>query len=81
METFKTEIINTENLTGLCDLLNRIPEDTWENPVRINMCDLPTFGGEDPGDTDEIWSWDKQNLLLCNQENGRGYKIYPRGTL
>ena len=26
--------------------------------------DLPTFGGDEPEDTMEVWSWDEDNLLI-----------------
>lgn len=26
--------------------------------------DLPTFGGDEPADTQEIWSWDATHLLV-----------------
>ena len=29
-----------------------------------NLDDLPTFGGETPDDTSEIWSWDETRLLV-----------------
>lgn len=37
---------------------------------------LPTFGGEEPADTDEIWSWDADSLLVgsCASE----LEIIPR---
>lgn len=38
----------------------------WEN--------LPTFGGAEPDDTAEIWSWDEQRLLA-----GWDLEIVPRG--
>ena len=33
------------------------PDNHWR-------CDLPTFGGEPPADTDAIWSWDERHLLV-----------------
>ena len=32
--------------------------------------DLPTFGGDEPNDTSEIWSWDNTRLIVgtCNND-------------
>ena len=30
----------------------------------IDWTSLPTFGGEEPADTSEIWSWDERRLLI-----------------
>lgn len=29
-----------------------------------DLCDLPNFGGKEPEDTSEIWSWDEKRLLV-----------------
>jgi hypothetical protein len=42
---------------------------------QIHLEDLPTFGGDEPKCTLEIYSWDKERLLV-NQ--GRGFKIVGR---
>ncbi len=31
--------------------------------------DLPTFGGETPEDTQEIWSWDETRLMVGTDTN------------
>lgn len=38
--------------------------------------DLPTFGGDWPNDTREVWSWDKRSLIVgrCVDE----LQIVPR---
>jgi hypothetical protein len=37
---------------------------------------MPTFGGEEPEDTSEVWSWDEYNLLIgCGVDD---LKIVPR---
>lgn len=36
---------------------------------------LPTFGGEAPADTREVWSWDETRLLVGS---GRDLEIVPR---
>lgn len=30
----------------------------------IDWASLPTFGGDEPADTTEIWSWDETRLLV-----------------
>ena len=32
--------------------------------LRFDDGDLPTFGGEEPDDTSEVWSWDETRLLV-----------------
>ena len=32
--------------------------------------DLPTFGGEEPADTNEVWSWDESNLIVGTCTSG-----------
>jgi len=30
----------------------------------IDWTELPTFGGDDPADTQGVWSWDKERILV-----------------
>lgn len=31
---------------------------------RLNIAELPTFGGGDPSNTTGVWSWDEDSLLV-----------------
>jgi hypothetical protein len=62
-----TPLNNAKNLNELLEImqLEITPDDSnnneWEN--------LPTFGGEEPKDTGEIWSWDKTRLIVGTCKN------------
>ena len=47
-----------------------------EDQAEIDWTDLPTFGGAEPDDTDGVWSWDAESLLVgtCAAD----LKIEPR---
>lgn len=62
-----------ENITNLEELLDYIKNNDIDDR---EMCDLPTFGGDAPSDTSEIWSWDEEHLLIgaCSDE----YEIVTR---
>lgn len=36
----------------------------------IDISDLPVFGGEEPADTDGVWSWDATRLLADDGDGG-----------
>ena len=46
-------------ITNLDDLLTALRDGSVELTP-----DLPTFGGDEPDDTNEIWSWDADRLLV-----------------
>jgi hypothetical protein len=48
--------------------------DLWEN--HNTTTELPTFGGEEPSDTNGVWSWDETHLLIG--EGGDDFVIVPR---
>lgn len=56
---------NSQTLQQLCDALNGFePEFSGQRLEDVvDLCGLPTFGGEAPADTSEIWSWDAWNFL------------------
>ena len=37
-----------------------------EQRFGIVLSELPTFGGDEPSDTCEVWSWDETRLLVGN---------------
>lgn len=45
----------------------------------IDICDLPTFGGEDPASTDGVWSWD-EDYILAGEGAFRDWEIRERGA-
>ena len=52
---------NFREYTDLEDLLADMRADTfneWE------ISGLPTFGGDEPSDTAEVWSWDETRLIV-----------------
>lgn len=55
-------IHNAKNLQDLLAAL-RAAEAAGE-AAQIDMASLPTFGGEEPADTNGVWSWDSNNLLV-----------------
>lgn len=60
-------------LQQLLDVLNGIEDD--EDDYGVDMAGLPTFGGTEPPDTREIWSWDENNLIVGT---GNEYRILSR---
>jgi len=64
--------LKAKNLQELAEELNQIDldlEQNYEYPyndpeAHYDATDLPTFGGEEPNDTEEIVSWDKDNILV-----------------
>lgn len=41
----------------------------------IDFSELPKFGGDEPSDTGEVWSWDETRLLIGD---GVWLEIVPR---
>jgi len=70
-----------KNSRGLNDLMKALKVADASHDINYLLIDvewdnLPTFGGEEPDDTSEIWSWDKDSLLVgrCADE----LEIIPR---
>lgn len=51
-----------EDLLGLLALMRDRKIRDWT--------DLPTFGGAEPEDTSEVWSWDETNLIVGSSPGG-----------
>ena len=47
-----------KNLEELLTAMRADTFDEWE------MSGLPTFGGTEPSDTAEVWSWDETRLIV-----------------
>ena len=62
------------NLTDLLEWMKQGDDDGLDWLNRLNL--IPTFGGDAPSDTSEIWSWDEEHLLIgaCSDE----YEIVTR---
>ena len=61
-----------KNLQELLDAMRAGAFDERE------MCELPTFGGPEPRDTREIWSWDATHVITGTHPGD--YKIEKRDT-
>ena len=73
-------IDNAPTLQDLYASLVAIEEDADED-VRadIDYSALPTFGGEAPEDTQDIWSWDEEQILACDVQIGSArWMLIPR---
>jgi hypothetical protein len=71
MNATQQTVSAAQNLQGLCNVLNDFESDDGE--ILDNVVDLPglpTFGGVDPSDTRDVWSWDADSVLLWD---GRYY--------
>lgn len=61
-------VASIDSLEDLCALLDGVDNSLFD------LSDLPTFGGEGPRDTMEIFSWDEDRILVHSDE----WKIQPR---
>lgn len=41
-----------------------LPVETMLMNGGVDICELPTFGGNQPSDTSGVWSWDQDHLLV-----------------
>ena len=72
------QIQKTKTLQELCDVLNAYDpaENSGHNLCEaVDMSDLPTFGGSEPSDTSEIFSWDVGYLMY---QGDLGFYVCPR---
>lgn len=60
-EDISDAVYASGSLEELAEILNSAKEDALKS---IDMCSLPTFGGEEPASTDGVRSWDKDRLLV-----------------
>ena len=80
----RTQVLQAETLEALRDALNEMDRQAAPDGsgraqayywfLRDRMDDIPTFGGAAPSNTGEVWSWDRERLLV----NGVGV---PRFSL
>jgi hypothetical protein len=75
MTKTRRSIMKATSLDGLANALDAARDkDLYD--LGVDIAALPTFGGYEPPNTDRIWSWD-QDRLLVSGENG-GFKIVDR---
>ena len=76
METeFAKAVGAAGNLAELAQVLATREPETMEDE-RL-MTRLPTFGGEEPNDTHNAWSWDATHLLR-QVNDSRRFALVPR---
>ena len=68
--TDQDRIDESSTLDELLDALSEMADSR-----NVNMQALPTFGGNEPDETDGVWSWDRRRLLI---EDDEGYSIIDR---
>jgi len=66
MENQIEKIKAAKNLSELLDAILAIRQEDQSIEFDKVMERLPTFGGKEPAETDGIWSWDEDSLLVCN---------------
>ena len=68
--------LNANTLEELCEALDYLdtygPHDIFYSN---DITSLPTFGGREPRDTTDIWSWNEESFLLKEDD---GWKVAPR---
>ena len=62
-----------QDLDQLCEILNSISRDGEEYPC--DMSNLPSFGGDEPGSTLGIFSWDESRVLIQTES---GWELQQR---
>jgi hypothetical protein len=69
-ETPQERVNKATSLRDLCDTLKEIEVECQALDTRledvVDICALPTFGGEDPVDTSGVWSWDEDEVLFAD---------------
>ncbi len=58
------ELPQPETPATLDALLDQIDAGEWSPESGRDWSSMPTFGGEEPDDTIEVWSWDADRLLV-----------------
>lgn len=76
----EAEIASAEDIFDLRDALNRAadaPADV-QHYIDLKPAAFRTFGGTEPADTEGIFSWDADHLLVPDSRRGRGWAIVER---
>ena len=69
--TINNKINNAKTLQELADVLNNMVEGEQHE---VDFSELPKFGGRDIENTSQVWSWDKENILVQNSD----FDVEPR---
>jgi hypothetical protein len=69
IEIHNADIESTTAPTSLRELHELLVDGSvWDGaPIKhgeIDLTSLPTFGGDEPADTSEVWSWDETSELV-----------------
>ena len=75
--------MKAETLGELCEALNKLTLNYGRNEEHEffnsnKLSSLPTFGGEEPENTEGIFSWDEENFLIYVDEYV-GWKLVLKG--
>lgn len=77
MNATQKAVNEARDIFELCDVLNRYEEVAG---VRledvVDLCDLPTFGGDWDCRAVGVWSWDEENILVWDD----AYAVVPRAA-
>jgi hypothetical protein len=76
LDEIAARIKSASTLRELCDSINDFraasdDETDDENELKrrgVDMCALPLFGGPEPQDTTNIWSWDEDSLMIADDD-------------
>ena len=57
-------ILTARNLSDLVEALRQTCALSPDDQDAIDWSELPTFGGAEPADTQGVWSWDADSVLV-----------------
>ena len=72
-ETEMKMISEAKTLSGLCETLNELGSDEVVNQG-YDGSDFPTFGGIEPQDTEDVWSYDAKYIMVLDEDGSYGIK-------
>jgi len=77
---FQDRVDAATDLNNLVAIMEEITEEIHPSELKIDqaidLAMLPTFGGTDPQEVSEVWSWDEKNVLVVDSQNR--WSIEPR---
>jgi hypothetical protein len=73
LQNYIYNVKNAPSLSALCEAVNAASTHIVQNDLGdldnyVDMSSLPTFGGAEPRDTHEIWSWDAEDLMMVGPD-------------
>lgn len=79
IKKYQNRIDAATDLNNLVAIMAEIEAEIEKYELKIDdavdICALPTFGGTDPKNTSEVWSWDEESILTAD---GSRWSIVPR---